>query len=550
MTTRVTTEGNAVSTSDRERFNPVETARRAQGAIGRHLSVRWKLTLWYGLMVGLTLSVTGLAMRQVLGVQTSRSIDGGLRSTAGSLLIKLHQPDSRYSRIAARRDRFRAYKKNVRNALNKYAAEVSFPGQFEQVQLVNLTTTPAHSPLLTPYGRTQVFIPQLLLSEVMAGKQPKLVPLTDGGVEYRVYLVPISVPARLRGLALGVLEVIQPKETYNAIQRDLDQILLFFIPLGVVIALLVGWWIARAALRPIDRISRTVQSIGKAGDLNRRLNFVGPNDELGRLAETFDDMMDRLQRVFETQKRFVADASHELRTPLTAIRGNADLMAYAPPEERDLCLATIRREAERMGRLVNELLLLAEADLEQQPMQSVPVELGPVMEDVYRLTLAVASDKVSVELAHVEPVTVQGDPDRLRQLVLNLADNAVKFTPPGGVVSLALYAEAQGARIEISDTGVGIPPEEQKAIFQRFYRVDEARGSRGSGLGLSIVSRIVSGHSGSIRVDSEPGKGTRFVVRLPGRLLPEPPPKQRLRRSGRGQRSATHGSSTEAGRGQ
>jgi signal transduction histidine kinase len=239
-------------------------------------------------------------------------------------------------------------------------------------------------------------------------------------------------------------------------------------------------------------------------------------DEVGRLAETFDSMMDRLEQSFETQKRFIADASHELRTPLTAIKGNAELISIAPPDERDLCVSAIRREAERMSRLVNDLLLLAEADIAEQPIHPRPLDLQPLVEDVYRAAQLLGGDRVTVLLEEAQqPTPAVADPDRIKQLLLNLVDNAVKFTPEGGVVSLRLSQNGGWTEIAVSDTGVGISSEEQDAIFRRFYRVDKSRSTRGSGLGLAICSWIAEAHGGSIEVSSNPGKGSTFTLRLP-----------------------------------
>jgi signal transduction histidine kinase len=226
-------------------------------------------------------------------------------------------------------------------------------------------------------------------------------------------------------------------------------------------------------------------------------------------------MMDRLEHVFETQKRFVADASHELRTPLTAIRGNAELLSIAPPEEREVCITSIRREAERMSRLVADLLLLAAADIEERPVHLQRVDLREVLEDVYRSAVVLSDGKVAVECEVRQPVLIDADPDRIKQLVLNLVDNAIKFTPPGGTVIIGLAPEAGGAEIRVTDTGIGIPEEEQVSIFRAFYRVDGARRKRGSGLGLAISAWIVAAHNGRIEVKSEPGKGSTFVVHLP-----------------------------------
>jgi signal transduction histidine kinase len=233
------------------------------------------------------------------------------------------------------------------------------------------------------------------------------------------------------------------------------------------------------------------------------------------LAETFDGMMDRLEKVFITQRRFIGDASHELRTPLTAIRGNADLLAIAPPDEREVCITAIQREAERMSRLIGDLLLLAEADVAERVVHLRPASLDEVLEDVYRSTVLVAAEKLTVTLGPVEPAQVMGDPDRLKQLFLNLTDNAVKYTPPGGRVTISLRTEQNQAVVKVTDTGVGIPLDQQEAIFRRFYRVESSRSMRGSGLGLAICASIAEAHGGTINVRGKPGQGSTFTVKIP-----------------------------------
>lgn len=499
---------------------PGRLVRRLRGFLGRHISVRWKLTLWYGLMCAVTLGLVGAGMRAALDFRTQSLIDASFRSTATLMLQKLHQRSTEYADAPTFYSAFQDYENRISTVLKTYSTRVGAPGQFEQVELVD--------PIPPAGKQPYVFIPSpvhpgvldpqfpLLLSQAASSGRPITAAITLRGEPVRVYFTPLSPPLRLRQAGVvGVLEIFQPEHTYLEIQQDFSRILLFGIPLGLLIATAVGWWIARAALRPIDRISRTVQAIGESRDLSRRLEFVGPADEIRRLAFTFDDMMDRLEKVFETQKRFIADASHELRTPLTAIRGNAELYTIAPPGERDQCVTSIRREAERMSRLVADLLLLAAADVEEQPVHMRPVDLDDLLMDVCRSALVLADGKVSVECEPVEPVRISADPDRLKQLVLNLVDNAIKFTPAGGSVTLSLYAEPNAARIVVSDTGTGIPPDDQEAIFRRFYRVEEARTRRGSGLGLAICAWIVAAHQGKIDVQSTPGKGSVFSVWLP-----------------------------------
>lgn len=501
-----------------------------RGAAGRHLSVRWKLTLWYGLMYALSLAVIGIVLPRILASQSDDLIRSSLRTTA-SRVVQLAQP-GKLTPVSTQRCNLathliRDYCGQLQAALENASTRASAPGQFAQAELRDPIN--GSSPLLVPTSRTSgqstIHLNFFDLMQAAASDRPLYKTFHLGNEAVLGYLTPLAPPPALKKElfsathqnvnVVGVLEVYQPEHTYLEIQHALNLVLLLGLPLGLLFASIVGWWIARAALRPIRRISRTVYSIGESGDLSRRLNFEGPTDEVGRLAETFDHMMDRLEHVFETQRRFVADASHELRTPLTAIRGNADLLSIAPPEEREICVTSIRREAERMSRLVADLLLLAAEDIEEQPVHMQTVALDECLGDVYRSALVLAGDKLIVNLDVDESVTIQADPDRIKQLVLNLVDNAIKFTPAGGTVTIALRREPGGAQIRVSDTGIGIPAEERDAIFRAFYRIEQGRAKRGSGLGLAISAWIVAAHNGTIEVESEPGKGSTFVVHFP-----------------------------------
>lgn len=493
--------------------------------IGRHFSVRAKLTLWYGAMCALTLAMVGFAMLWELNQRTQAHLDADLASNALLIAGRLHSPVPVEAPPRCRQcsPKTRNYRGRIQQVLDDTSSSLAQPGLFAQVEFIDEYSAAASPPTITlqphyhrPVTLSQAKFEGMLVSGGNHGYTTVRRRLQRGAPpeQFRVYFEVLTSPHAVK-ITEAVLLVFQNEKTYIAIQHDFQLILLIGIPFGLLIALIAGWIIARGALRPIGRISRTMRAIGESRDLSRRLNFIGPHDEVGRLADTFDGMMVRLEKAFETQKRFITDASHELRTPLTAIRGNADLMTRAPAHERELCLTAIRQESERMSRLVNDLLLLAEADIEEQPVHLQLIDLDDVIRDVYHSSLVISGDKVTVVLEQADPVSVCADPDRIKQLLLNLLDNAVKFTPKGGAVTLSLRSERAVARIEVADTGVGIPPEEQEAIFQRFYRVEEARSKRGSGLGLAICSWIVSAHGGSIGVHSEPGKGSTFTVRLP-----------------------------------
>jgi signal transduction histidine kinase len=255
--------------------------------------------------------------------------------------------------------------------------------------------------------------------------------------------------------------------------------------------------------------------ITRADDLSRRVPGSERSDEIGDLARSFNQTLERMERLFRSQQRLLADVSHELRTPLTAMRGNVDLMRHMG-EVDWASLDIIHDEIDRMTRLVSDLLLLARADSGGMPLQAKALELDNLFFEVYRQAQLLPKS-VELVVTAVDQVRVYGDPDRLKQLLLNLIDNAIKYTPAAGKVYLALSKANGWATIEISDTGTGIPPEDLPHIFDRFYRVDKARTRQqgGSGLGLSIAKSIAKAHRGEIHVRSVVGEGTTFTVLLP-----------------------------------
>lgn len=242
-------------------------------------------------------------------------------------------------------------------------------------------------------------------------------------------------------------------------------------------------------------------------------------DELGELARTFNEMLGSLEEAYAAQQRFVADASHELRTPLTAVCGNLELLRtradQLPSDEKNALVEAASEEAERMARLVANLLALARADAGQRLPHKL-VELDRVLLDVFQQARVLARD-VKLSLIELDQLAVLGDADQLKQLLLALVDNALKYTPSGGTVALGLRREGDEAVLEVRDTGIGIAPADLPHVFERFYRADKARSrdAGGTGLGLSIARWIAHEHGGEIVVESQIGRGSTFAVRLP-----------------------------------
>lgn len=287
--------------------------------------------------------------------------------------------------------------------------------------------------------------------------------------------------------------------------------------MGVMASVALGFWLSSRALKPINKITGAAARIAAADDLKTRLAWSGPMDELGRLTSVFNQMMQRLEHLFSVQQRFVADVSHELRTPLTAIRGNLDIIKRYGMDKDSL--DAIESETDRMTRLVADLLLLARADYGGLTLELEPLDADTIVSEVYReaRVLAKAHD-IRVQILDFEPVRVNGNADRIKQLMLNLVSNALKFTPEGGTITLNIRLEDYDCVLEVGDTGIGISPEDQARIFDRFYQADESRARKtgeGAGLGLSIAKWIVDAHRGTISVRSEVGKGTTFVIKIP-----------------------------------
>lgn len=327
----------------------------------------------------------------------------------------------------------------------------------------------------------------------------------------------LTRPLNLWGTRV-IMQAAMPLDTVNEASRGLLGILAFSVVFALLGSTAVGWSLSNRALKPIDAITQGASRIATTDDLSTRLPWTGPMDELGRMISVFNHMMARLEHLFSVQKRFVADVSHELRTPLTAIRGHLDLIKRYGMDEESLQAA--ESEVERMSRLVSDLLLLAKADYGGLTLNLEPLDLDTVVSEVYREARVLAKDRdLKVKIDDFEPVRINGDADRLKQLLLNLVSNAIKFTPDGGEIVLNLRKNLRTAELEVQDTGIGIGKEDLQRVFDRFFQTDSSRArdarSEGVGLGLSIAKWIVEAHGGQITVESEVGVGTTFRVTIP-----------------------------------
>jgi two-component system OmpR family sensor kinase len=323
-----------------------------------------------------------------------------------------------------------------------------------------------------------------------------------------------AAPVRYRG-ARQVVAAAQSLAAERSSVSHVLALLALAVPAALLAAALGGWWLAGRSLRPIARITSTAEAIGPE-QLSDRVRDPRSADEVGRLARTFNTMLDRIERAVAEQRRLIADASHELRTPLAAVRAEIDVslrMDELAPEAR-MVLASAREEIDRMSRTVADLLTLAEGDEGAYRLRLAPAELGEVTAEVVA-TLGPFARECDVRLEHDGPsAQVVADHEELGRAVRNLVENAIRFTPPGGTVTV----RSGRSSVAVHDDGPGIPAEVCDRVFDRFYRLDPARGrtTGGSGLGLAIVKQIAEAHGGSVRVLPRAPCGCSFVIELDG----------------------------------
>jgi two-component system OmpR family sensor kinase len=304
--------------------------------------------------------------------------------------------------------------------------------------------------------------------------------------------------------------------------ESLREILAYIVPIALVLAGAGGWFLARQSLSPVAAMAERARKIG-VENLSGRLPVANPRDELGQLAETFNDLLARLETSLMQQRQFMADASHELRTPVATSRTAASValqQAHRDEQEYRDTLAIVEQQTTRLSRIVDDMFTLARADAGSYPVHETAMYLDEIVEEVVRAARVLAATKdVSIALASPSPVTFAGDEDLVRRLIGNLLDNAVRHTPAGSAVHVDLGKVQDGYLVSISDRGPGIPPEIQEHIFERFYRSDVARtrADGGAGLGLALARWIAKVHGGDVTVARSSEEGTTFTAFLPDR---------------------------------
>lgn len=456
-------------------------------------SVRTRLTLWYAGVLALSLIVFALIVYYAAAAIFYERQDESLRSTAQTVATAyLEEFEEKHS---------------VDIAGQIVLAEIAFPNRFVQV-----TDNEGHAIASSRNpSESGISIPSAVL--IQARERGVSLVSVNG---LRVAVVPLVTDRQL-----GFATVAEPLSVIEDGLRQLRRDFYTGVPVVLLLASVGGYFLARKSLGPISSMNLQTQRIS-AENLSARLDVANPRDELGRLGTTINELLSRLENAFKTQQRFIADASHELRTPLAVLRGETEvaLTRTRTIDEYQKSLSLINEEAERLSRIVEDLFILARQPVDAPAaLVRQPLSLNEAVRDCARAAQVLAHRKgVQLQIEDAPgPIILSGDKELLQRMLLNLLDNAVKYTPAGGKISLSLARQNGHARIVVGDTGIGIPEADQEHVFERFYRVDKARSRAlgGAGLGLSIVEWIVETHEGRISLESIPGKGTEFIVDLP-----------------------------------
>jgi heavy metal sensor kinase len=482
-------------------------------------SIRFRLTVWYSVVLLIALATFGVTSYLYTGEMLSQNLDLSLRNETQWLREILE----------GKLDMERGKSRTPRGGILNYPANPPTSAQGESRSESDEDYTIwnkiyEHSLLNSKKQfvyvmdrRGRVFYKSFNLGQ-------DTLPSPAGLETYKVSVIKTILGGqRIRLAALDTkfydIRVAYPEDEITDVLQNLFSIFLYLIPVVFVISVVGGFFLAKKSLRPVDEITRTARKI-TATNLRERIHVNNPEDEIGRLTETLNDMIGRLEASFEQVQQFSMDASHELRTPLTIMRGEIELSLRGNKKTASYkkTLASLLEEVLRMTSIIEGLILLAKADSGNAKMEKKPTRLDSLVSEIREdADILAEQKKISVSISKLDEITVMGDPVRLRQLMLNLVDNAIKYTPEGGQVILSLQRLNGDANFTVEDTGIGIPPRDIRRIFDRFYRVDKSRSRLpdGLGLGLSISKWVAEAHGGRLLAESRVGSGSRFTVILP-----------------------------------
>jgi len=464
----------------------------------RRMSLRTRLTLFYSAVLCVMLAVFGALFYHALGLFVEQSLTSELHDQVAFLRNYARVNNGQLQLVYDPADRQQAYLIHV---ATRYYQVFRLPAgdlivQSEELDLLGVRPTPDQARALAD----QKSYADVALPSERLRFQNSVIPAGDGATSF---LVRVGIP-------------LSPAD---AARRGFLRSLLFMAPVGVMFAALAGWQLTKRALRPMKTLAAATRNIN-IHHLQQRLPVRGAGDEVDDVALAFNDTLARLENSVEQMKQFTASISHELRTPLTALRGEAEvaLLEAHTVEEYQHVLASQLEEFDKLSQMVNQLLVLARAEAGEIHWTEQSVDLSVLATSLAEQMEPIATAKnVHLEVSVNQGVVVRGDSNWLERLILNLLDNAVKFTEDGGKVLVRLTSENEQAVLRVEDTGVGIPAEAIPRVFERFFRAEPSRSKNveGVGLGLALAKWIVEQHHGKIEVQSQPGQGSCFTVRLP-----------------------------------
>lgn len=454
----------------------------------KRLSIRWRLTVWIGMTVSAVLLLTGAAMvlsaRHLLLTRAHDALSEELREI--SVELEIDGDEAAFRRAAEARFfyhniyEFAIFTVDGRPVFRSAGLQGVRP---EELQV-------------------QTFDEQIRLRKCV---------LSDGRE--------MLVSGWLRSSSFGPLLVTAATSTepFNRELVTLESTVAMILPASLAGALICGYWLAGRVLRPVRELAEAARALS-IDSLDQRIHVENPHDEIGRLAETLNLLLARLETAVQEIRRFTADASHEIRTPLAALRAEADLalLRVRTPLEYQQALQIIVDEASRLGRLADQLLDLSRTDAGAVQRQLRPISLAAILQDTVEHLQVLAEQRgLTLELIAGQCGEVRGDEFRLGMVCSNLIENAIKYSRPGGHIRVSCRPDGNRTVVEVADDGVGISAEHLPRVFDRFFRADESRSGGGAGLGLSIAQSIIRAHHGEISLTSQPGHGTVVTVRLP-----------------------------------
>ncbi|MBI5099339.1 MAG: heavy metal sensor histidine kinase [Nitrospirae bacterium] len=484
-------------------------------------SVRFKIILWYMLILALTLAIFSIILYRNFSQALYGDKDDLLLSRVGGIVnsIDTYWEAERLEAVTMgiKEDLFSKINNiNFAKIAQRWVEEKSDDPDLLNiiVQIFDVKGVLIASSKNVP--NISIFSMKAMTSELQKEKRFDNVSIEFSPGNQTIFRV-LTMPVIENKKIVYIVQVASPLSSIQTALKNLKWALFVLLPLTVFLTGVIGVFLAKIALNPVDRMIDTIHQI-TAENLKLKVNIPDTKDEIKRLADTFNEMLERLEHAFSSQRQFIEDFAHELKTPLAVLKGEMEvsLKKIRSIEEYESVLLSNLEEVNRINRIVEDLLMLARFDSSAIILEKKPLEISGLVNVIVNDIKVLADQKdIRINFSAQDKITIYGDENQMKRLFINLLDNAIKYTQRNGKVIVSVEPLEDYARIEISDTGAGIPANEIKHVFDRFYRLDKSRYKPGFGIGLSIAKSIVDAHKGKIEVESKINQGTKFTVLLP-----------------------------------